>query len=120
MANIRMKKGDADKWLTALRSGEFTQGKNYLHHKGKYCCLGVMEMVISGEVEGKNAIAMPTLEWLKAHGITFNEDTLVGNTNPIMLNTDLTVRGSIATLNDEGGLSFPEIADLIEQNLETY
>jgi len=31
-----------DKWLTALRSGEFKKGKGYLRNKNDmYCCLGV-------------------------------------------------------------------------------
>ena len=29
-------------WTGALRSGEFTQGKNYLDADGKQCCLGVL------------------------------------------------------------------------------
>lgn len=28
-------------WVDALRSGEFKQGKRFLQHKDKYCCLGV-------------------------------------------------------------------------------
>ncbi len=30
-----------EKWLTDLKSGEFQQGKCYLHKNGKFCCLGV-------------------------------------------------------------------------------
>jgi hypothetical protein len=30
------------KWLAALRSGEYEQGKNYLENAGKFCCLGVL------------------------------------------------------------------------------
>lgn len=30
------------KWVTALRSGKYKQGKEYLCDDGKYCCLGVL------------------------------------------------------------------------------
>jgi len=29
------------KWIAALRSGEYDQGRAYLCKDGKYCCLGV-------------------------------------------------------------------------------
>lgn len=31
-----------DKWITALESGEFEQGKGSLADNGRYCCLGVL------------------------------------------------------------------------------
>ena len=31
-----------DKWVRALRGKKYKQGKRYLKHKGKYCCLGVL------------------------------------------------------------------------------
>ncbi|QGT54356.1 hypothetical protein b3_0112 [Synechococcus phage B3] len=32
-----------EKWIAALRSGEYTQGKKQLHSKeGAFCCLGVL------------------------------------------------------------------------------
>lgn len=30
------------KWVAALRSGEFKQGKHYLHKGETFCCLGVL------------------------------------------------------------------------------
>ena len=30
------------KWLTALRSGKYPQGREKLREDGKYCCLGVL------------------------------------------------------------------------------
>lgn len=30
------------KWLEALRSGEYQQGRRSLHADGSYCCLGVL------------------------------------------------------------------------------
>ena len=37
-----MKKQVMKKWVTALRSGKYKQGKEYLCDNGKYCCLGVL------------------------------------------------------------------------------
>jgi hypothetical protein len=34
-----------NKWITALRSGEYTQGKGMLCRNGEYCCLGVLSKV---------------------------------------------------------------------------
>ena len=30
------------KWIEALRSGKYEQGKHYLKVNGKFCCLGVL------------------------------------------------------------------------------
>ena len=56
MKTIRMAKATLDKWLAALRSGKYTQGKGALETKdifGKitHCCLGVLQIELDGEVE---------------------------------------------------------------------
>ena len=37
-----MKKEIAERWVSALRSGEYKQGKLYLKSENGYCCLGVL------------------------------------------------------------------------------
>jgi hypothetical protein len=37
-----MKEKIAEKWINALRSGEYEQGKGSLRLRNKYCCLGVL------------------------------------------------------------------------------
>lgn len=38
-----MKKEIADKWVAALRSGKYKQGRQYLRtFEDNYCCLGVL------------------------------------------------------------------------------
>ncbi len=37
-----MDKELAMKWVAALRSGKYVQGKSYLKSDGKHCCLGVL------------------------------------------------------------------------------
>ena len=49
-----MKKKIAKKWVAALRSGEYTQGKDVLADSArtKHCCLGVLcEVAIKGGLE---------------------------------------------------------------------
>lgn len=38
------------KWVSALRSGEYQQCAEYLHKDGRYCCLGVLAVVIGHPV----------------------------------------------------------------------
>lgn len=41
-----MKKGYMKKWVKALRSGKYKQGKSFLKREdGTYCCLGVLTEV---------------------------------------------------------------------------
>ena len=43
-----MRKDLKKKWIEALRSGRFKQGKNALKTNDKHCCLGVLcEVVIT-------------------------------------------------------------------------
>lgn len=46
MPNIKMKKAVKDRWVAALRSGKYRQGRGYLctTYKGRhnFCCLGVL------------------------------------------------------------------------------
>lgn len=50
-----------DRWLEALRSGEYEQGTGYLSVDGKFCCLGVLcdlaekEGVVNHEEEQKSS-----------------------------------------------------------------
>jgi hypothetical protein len=56
---IKMDMEVKQKWVTALRSGEYVQGDGYLHNKKKdtYCCLGVLCAAMGakwGEHEGSD------------------------------------------------------------------
>ncbi|EKS37796.1 hypothetical protein [Afipia clevelandensis] len=90
--NAELKK----KWIEALRSGEYEQGRNYFEKAGKFCCLGVL-----CKVAGK-----PT---------TRAEDD-VGNWHFAETTLPLGMDMRLATLNDKGS-SFSEIADYIEAKI---
>lgn len=115
---MRMPKELLEKWTAALRSGDYTQGHKRLilelGDQKEFCCLGVLHIVADGScpVEG-----LPTTDWMQSHGIVQNED----------LDTDLRFfpviwsgnNTTLTYLNDHG-TPFPEIADIIEQNIEPY
>jgi hypothetical protein len=95
------------KWIAALDSGEYKQGKFKLQHKDKYCCFGVGCMVIvpktkrymyGSRLYGTHADCQPFApEWLKQINGNFQNKT-----------------GTFLTdLNDQG-YTFSEIATLLE------
>ena len=45
-----MKKEIADKWVAALRSGDYKQVHAYLHTPAGYCCLGVLCEITKEEI----------------------------------------------------------------------
>jgi hypothetical protein len=114
-------------WLAALRSGEFSQGSgSMLDSGGNHCCLGVLQAV-RGEVEPHESehcgyAAIPSEEWMRAHGVEFKVfDDLPGivksnySGNPV----DPVTRRTFADLNDSG-VPFAVLADAIEACAEGY
>jgi hypothetical protein len=91
------------KWVKALRSGEFLQGKTFLESGGRYCCLGVL---------------------CRVQGATFAEPEFGGGSDRLMtaflperFGGNLGGRSeALADMNDSGS-SFAEIADYIEREL---
>ena len=112
-------------WVAALRSGEYEQGKNYLHTSDdKFCCLGVLcdLAVKAGKVEMtpphstpapvayryNRSFAMPpsvVQEWAGLEDADPYVDWSGGEGNY-----------TLSSLNDLG-TSFSDIADLIEKQL---
>ena len=43
-----MNKSIAMKWVRALRSGKYKQGRDYLKEGERYCCLGVLQERVLG------------------------------------------------------------------------
>jgi hypothetical protein len=101
------------KWIAALRSGEYKQGKDKLHHDGRFCCLGVGCVVAGIEVSQLGTYCYPSV---------------LARLNPSLLpplfqtTTHSSACWKLATMNDGKGdnitqKSFTQIADWIEQNL---
>ncbi len=115
-----MKKEIATKWIEALRSGKYKQGKSRLKkYDQTYCCLGVLcEISGLGEFEkgdeeynfrsiGDLEAACPTKPVLEWSGLK-NASGRIPNT----------LIPSLWELNDRQDKSFPEIADHIEKHWE--
>ena len=113
--NIRMPKELADKWLTALRSGEYKQAKEVLYDEktNGYCCLGVLQKCISGEIVPDPSGEVPDRDWLDSHDIKFIDMCTKKNLVPYIEKTKLHI-----TVENDNGKSFDQIADLIESELE--
>lgn len=118
---IRMPAEVADKWLAALRSGEYEQSRNQLFKGTGYCCLGVLQKVVSNECEW---LCLPSEEWLDDNDIEFgfkNDDgsVIFGARNPwVALGPVQGESLSASDVNDLCKGTFPEIADILETCIE--
>lgn len=106
-----MKKEIADKWIQALRSGEYRQAPGHLKDSDGYCCLGVLCEIsgldtfsVHNTYLGQTA-SLPdeVREW---GGLHSNNGTIQEHS------------ANLAALNDSG-YPFAWIADIIETNWET-
>lgn len=120
---IKMPKVIADKWLTALRSGEYMQICDVLYDavSGGYCCLGVLQHCVSGKVWSAPDYnyELPHPDWLKEHGIEFKSHT-GSYSGADALEPWLPKLHQNATDANDKGKSFATIADAIEDAMETY
>lgn len=104
-------------WIADLRSGDFKQGTGFLNYHGSCCCLGVLcetlikenhfiEKIMDGEEVGKiryNGMSgEPPGAAMQAVGL-----------RP-------TAAKRLIGLNDRFGLSFDDIATIIETNPEEF
>jgi hypothetical protein len=99
-----MNKQLKNKWVSALRSGSYTQGQHSLrntrHGEVKHCCLGVL-LCASGT---RYAPQMAKSDSVRDYEIV---EEMIGGSD---------VRYDLAEMNDEGK-SFDEIANYIEREL---
>ncbi len=126
MATKKMKAEIKNKWLKALRSGDFKQAVGELHNldTGGYCCLGVLCDIAKQEgvvIERKNAHSS---RYIPADGNDyFGSDALLPQavqkwagfevSSPSFADGDDV--HFLSGMND-GGASFAQIADAIETN----
>jgi hypothetical protein len=100
-----------EKWVAALRSGNYQQARNGLKKGGGYCCLGVLCDIVNPD------------GWENING--YNYYRFGGSKDdcalPIPLENEVGLgRNSVSaciTLNDTQRQSFDQIADYIEKNL---
>lgn len=108
---IRAPKAILHAWLKALRSGEYKQGNEQMHDgRGKYCCLGVLQKVVSGKIKRNGEEELPNSDWLLKHRISFDDNNGFGACDP-----ELPMFNKLASTANDEGFSFSRIADAIEQ-----
>lgn len=112
-------------WLTALRSGEYRQGKGALHNRQSrsFCCLGVLCDLAekAGIVESRALIHAKLTGYGKDRAIsTLPMEVMVWAEMPDAVGLLRRPLGaeeydSLVTVNDEAGYAFEQVADVIEQ-----
>ena len=143
-----MNKENVKKWIAALRSGEFKQGKKRLRNldtmgNKTYCCLGVLCEIADIEIwEGAVLPPVAVADWLGlpiqaryADGLgrsnvatlTFEateseREVIMDKCGDDVLSLDATVapreEAYLAALNDKGA-TFEQIADFIEDHIDS-
>lgn len=89
------------RWVAALRSGDYEQGKSQLRNiKNEYCCLGVLCDVIDPTQWGKNYHG----KWGYPHETTLE-----------FAGIEFDFAEELASINDRG-VSFQEISNIIEEH----
>lgn len=100
------------KWLKALRSGEFKQCTGDLTDgSGGYCCLGVLQKVITGEEPPRRWSGVGSPSVLLPAEMAFIDDVYFGR-KPRRESAHV----RLAAMND-AGKSFKQIAAWIERYL---
>lgn len=98
------------KWLEALKSGKYVQGRGKLRHDGKYCCLGVLCDVVDPSRWSTPPSWFPIYEFDGCSGQIPDD---MGE----WLGIGPQLQKTLIGMNDVQRLSFKSIADWIERNL---
>jgi len=109
-----MKKEIADKWVRALRSGEYKQGNGSLLRDGNYCCLGVLcDLALKNNVPITVGIVEGATSFDGKLGVLPNSVKNWAGMNSA--NGGLFASHRYTSLTDENdlGVNFNEIAKLI-------
>jgi len=105
------------RWVDALRSGDYEQGRGTLRRGDRFCCLGVLTDL----AVGAGVLEDPELYGLD--GTYYYEDYLTSDLHPKVMewagiNRSGYIKGaniSLIELNDAYRLSFDHIAIVIEE-----
>jgi hypothetical protein len=110
-----------EKWVEALRSGKYEQGTGYLCRDGQYCCLGVLCDVLGIDnkdyphTRGAKTYFVDEDDHSSAFGLPRAALELTHlNSTSGRYQKDNGDFSDLITNNDEQGMSFSDIADIIE------
>ncbi|MFE7797032.1 hypothetical protein [Nocardia sp. NPDC057440] len=110
-----MKADIKQKWVDALRSGEYRQGKEYLQFDGNYCCLGVL-----CDIAIRDGLLLKVEHDAGAGWYDYDTATLPDRVREWagLDSCDPVVAGErLSAWNDNEDKSFEQIADLIQEHL---
>lgn len=117
-----MNKQLVDKWVAALRSGEYKQGHGRLNKNGNFCCLGVL-CDVAGIPKTQSSRGVCSYGQ-SSESLDVNVRAVVGVDSMLGepkhgYRVDVSGRSyaSLADANDNN-VSFADLADWIEQNWE--
>lgn len=118
-----MNRDNIRKWVDALRSGDYGQGRHALASGGRYCCLGV-----ACDLAVKDGLPIDVTERMGSDTLTqriwFDDaDAILPPSVRQWLGIDeCDPKGiyngeqhKLSMLNDDGGFNFDDIADIIER-----
>jgi hypothetical protein len=109
-----MNRDTRDRWVAALRSGDYAQGRRLLRSFNDYfCSIGVLcDVVDPAGWSGHGA------GWSRGHGgYRYRGAGFRPEQALFSVGLTLSVAGYLLRMNDEMGLSFAQIADWIETKL---
>ena len=104
------------KWIQALKSGEYQQGQQVLcSDDDRFCCLGVLAKVAGADYEPSHGSKVPFLDGNPV--FDRNKDgSPTGYLRDGGFGLSQKQQEALIDLND-GGSAFPRIADYIESNI---
>ncbi len=118
-------------WLRELRSGDYQQTTGRLVTGDTFCCLGVLCNITAGYVRRENGFAWggafhetnPEHQTFKDLGFTEYVDVMLLKGKHAaglqkMINSSCNVGNVFTVLNDSLRITFNEVADFVEENLE--
>lgn len=116
-----MKEEIKDLWVAALNSGEYKQGTLWLRNNDKFCCLGVLcDLAVKAGVTTQEPLS-PTNPQVVMYGGTHTGALPANVVKWAGIQADQRVPSlnrAFSILNDQDGLDFQQIADIIEGHWE--
>ena len=118
--DFKLPKVFAEKWLIALRSGVYSQGREMLYNKEEdsYCCIGVAGHICQISKRSMNEKGIFAGEHFKLS--TLKKYIKLGLPVELTANNNVdSLTNALASMNDDGN-TFEEIADWVIENVEFY
>lgn len=108
----------AEKWVAALRGGEYEQTQSHLQYGGAYCCLGVACRLVGAKDEQLTNVSW--IKFSKENDYSFKKNYAFLKRIPdqlIGIRRESNLVYELSSMNDNGK-TFAEIADWIIESVE--